>query len=188
VTKASGVQTQLTSNQTVADVSTNTAVVLNFTGAVSAASLLNKGVELRLASTNTTVPTTLTMSNNGRTATLTPQAPLALNTQYAVYFNDFIAVYDEAGFQVTNSAALSFTTAPFVIDFEDLPDSYSKTTFPTSYRDIVWTNWFHYAPYPNRIHTKRRERDLRSSGRGEIHVQRARVYGRGLLPSSELPW
>ena len=94
---ANGVQTTLINGQTVNNVDAATAVTLTFSDAVDIVSILNGGAHVTIDATNTPVPVTVTMSPDGRTATLTPQSPLAAGTQYRLEVHYSVAVYDQAG-------------------------------------------------------------------------------------------
>jgi hypothetical protein len=85
---------------------------VSFSQPVSVASIKSGGAQLRLISTDAVVPVTVTMSSDGRTATLMPQSPLAYGTQYWLGVNWYVAVYNEAGYQVSGCGSFTFTTEP----------------------------------------------------------------------------
>jgi hypothetical protein len=116
---SNGVVTQLVNGGNITNVSPATGITLTFSGPVAAASLLNGGARVRLVSTDALVPMLLTQSTDGMTAVLTPEVPLAANTQYRLAVNYEVAVLNQAGYQVSGSAgSLSFTTGTPTALFE----------------------------------------------------------------------
>jgi hypothetical protein len=94
---ANGVQTTPINGQPVNDVDASSAVTLSFSDAVDIVSILNGGARVTVDATGTAVPVTVTMSADGRTATLTPQSPLGAGTQYRLEVDYSVAIYDQAG-------------------------------------------------------------------------------------------
>jgi hypothetical protein len=85
---------------------------VSFSNGVAGASILAEGATLQLVSTGESIPFVVSMSAGGRTATLTPAAPLAAGTQYRLTVNYNYSVPDEAGVGVIDYAYFTFTTTP----------------------------------------------------------------------------
>jgi hypothetical protein len=146
---ADNVQTQLVNQGNVLNAEVSTAITVTFTQPVSPVSIYNGGVRLIHPGLNVLVPTTVTMSADARTVTLTPVSLLAPETNYQVQVHWCCGVYTQAGGSITNGTYYGFTTGTGDIDFEDQPDSIARATpFPTSYKGITWAGgWVHEAPY-----------------------------------------
>jgi hypothetical protein len=95
--------------ETVNNVDASSAVTLTFSDAVDIVSILNGCARVTVDATGTPVP--VTMSADGRTATLTPQAPLAAGTQYRLEVDYSVAIYDQAGkYLSSGGGAFRFVT------------------------------------------------------------------------------
>ena len=109
--QAGGVDTQLVNYSNVGNVSTSTTIRLAFNAPVDFTSLLyNNGFVLRVNGTSTNLPFTVSVSADGKTATITPAAPLTSATQYVLYVNYQGAVYDQTGRQFNNGYYYYITT------------------------------------------------------------------------------
>jgi hypothetical protein len=108
---ANGVQTTLVSGQTVSGVDPSaSAVTLTFSDAVDIVSVLNHGALVVADATNAVVPIGVTMSADGRTATLTPLSPLDAGTQYRLEAGYNVAFYDQTGNYVSGYGVFRFIT------------------------------------------------------------------------------
>jgi hypothetical protein len=107
----SGVATQLSTNSTLAGVDTGTSLTVTFSAPVMAPWLWTNGA-VQLVNTNTSavIPVTLALSTDGRTLTLTPQAPLAGATGYTLRVNYYATVYALPGYNVSGYGLFKFTT------------------------------------------------------------------------------
>ena len=86
-------------------------ILVNFSGPMEQASLgAGGGIRLYSVIGNTQVPVTVTLTNNGTTAVVTPNATLASGTQYILYVNWGVAAYDAVGYGLTNGFYYYFTT------------------------------------------------------------------------------
>lgn len=109
-----GVSTQLVNGSTITNVDTTTPIVVAFSVPVSFLSVINGGVSLTLVSSGAVVPVSVSMSADGKTATVTPQSTLAAGTQYRVQVNWSRGVLNQAGYGISGAApSLNFTTAAF---------------------------------------------------------------------------
>ncbi|MGN6593989.1 MAG: Ig-like domain-containing protein [Terriglobales bacterium] len=106
-----GVATQLSTNSTLSGVDVGTVLTVTFSNPVLAPYLWTNGA-VQLVNTNTSavVPATLALSSDGRTLTLTPQAPLAGATGYTLQVNYYNPVYALAGYNVSGYGLFKFTT------------------------------------------------------------------------------
>jgi hypothetical protein len=111
--RASAVLSSVFPAANTANVPVTVAPVITFSPTAPAVDVLSafNGVRLQVSSTSVVVPTTLSISTDGRTLTLTPTVTLAPNTAFRI-------VYD-SGFRTSNGEFLSpissntlFTTAP----------------------------------------------------------------------------
>lgn len=85
-------------------------ITLTFTGPIEQASLYDNSVRLVSTLSDTPVPFTISLSNGGTTATITPTSPLSSATEYTLYINWNGTIYDQAGYSVANGAYFFFTT------------------------------------------------------------------------------
>ncbi|HWG38018.1 MAG TPA: Ig-like domain-containing protein [Terriglobales bacterium] len=99
------------SNPGVTNVDGTQAITAGFTGPVEQASIVpGNGIRMFTVIGNTPVPITVTLTNNGTTAMVTPIGNLAAGTQYILYLNWGVALYDQVGNSLNNAAYFYFTT------------------------------------------------------------------------------
>jgi hypothetical protein len=106
-----GVQTVLTVPPgSTTGVSRTAPLQVTFTDAVMAASIINGGARIVVSATSEVIPVTVTMSADGKIATLTPVSSLAATTQYQLQVNYAAAVFNQAGYQISGYSLFNFTT------------------------------------------------------------------------------
>src|SRR6185437_7353374 len=99
------------SNPGVTNVDGTQPITASFTGPVEQASIVpGNGIRMFTVIGSTPVPITVTLTNNGTTAVVTPIGNLAAGTQYILYLNWGVALYDQDGNSMTNAAYFYFTT------------------------------------------------------------------------------
>jgi hypothetical protein len=124
----SGVVTNLVNGQTINGVSPTTPVRVLFSEPITFASLASGGIQIQRVSNNAVMPVAVSLSPDGKVATLTPTPPLLSGIQYRVTVNYNVAIWNQAGYQISgNAGSLGFTTGTAAIARERIGNTNPST-------------------------------------------------------------